>query len=220
MPRRNTIARFLCWFALLYVLLVLPWPGWERAYGTYFRVLARTFFAAKSGDRELTFETPGGTSHPWYTRIEIVNRRLMHEDGSGPVWDLDVDAIELGWRQTALLLALIAATPLSWRRRGWALLWGLVCLHAFILVFLGFSIWDESAKVALVPFTPFWKQIADGARDFMLWLYSAVIPVAIWILVMFRREDFATLGAAFFSPAKNKKEGDAPESPAEKPAAK
>lgn len=216
MPRRNAIARFLGCFALLYILLILPWPGWERIYGIYFRVVARTFFVSNGGARELTFSTLGAQPHPDYTRIEIVNRALMHEDGSGPVRDFDVDAIGFGWRQTALLLALIVATPLPWRRRGWALLWGLVCLHAFILIFLGFSIWDESAEVGLVTFSPWWKQIADGARDFMLWEYSAIVPVVIWIFVMFRREDLATIGRVFFAPAKYETDTKAGEAKARK----
>lgn len=200
--QRWPITLFLCKFVVLYTLLVLPWPGWEGIYGSFFRGLARPVFGSVRGERELTFERLGEPPHPGYTRIEIVNRRLMHADGSGPVRNLDLDPLGFGWKPTALVLALVAATPIAWRRRWRALLWGFACIQVIVLCFLAFRIWYESAEVALVTFTPFWKNAADGFNDLVIWQYTLVFPVVVWIFVTFRGEDLmGTIGRSFFGPA-------------------
>jgi hypothetical protein len=205
MPQRKSIALFFCRFVLLYLVLVIPWPGWERIYGNGFRAVGRILFASKSGLRELTFGPLGQAPHPWYTRIVIVNRNMIHADGSGPVRNFDLDALAFGWKPAALLLALVVATPISWRRRGWALLWGLLAIHAIILLFLGFSIWNESTEVSLVVLSPFWKQTADAIKDFVLSQYSVVMPLVAWILVTFRMEDrTGPVGLSLFGPAGGK----------------
>ena len=122
MLRRNPITSFLLRVAVAFALLAAPWPGVKEAYGTYFRAVCRMVFPAENEKRELSFETAGeNSSRPNDTRVVIVNKALMQPDGSGAVRNLDVD---FGWQSTAVLVALIVATPLPWRRRGWALLWG------------------------------------------------------------------------------------------------
>jgi hypothetical protein len=188
MPRHNPIAMFLGRVALIYVILAIPWPGANKAYGLYFRALGRLAFSADDGRRELSFEAAGENSpRPNDTRIVIVNKALIHPDGSGPVRNLDVS---FGWQSTALLLALILATPIPWLRRGWALLWGLLGIHGFIVMFLGFCIWSESAEISLVTLTPFWKGAVNSGKEALVGQANLAVPVLIWILVTFRREDW------------------------------
>ena len=120
-------------------------------------------------------------------RIVIVNRALMNPDGSGPVRNLDAG---FGWLPVALLMALILATPISWRRRGVAILLGVLCMHVVILLALRFIIWNESMEISLVTLPPFWKTISNGFRDALITQFNPAIPVLIWILVTFRRGDF------------------------------
>jgi len=119
-------------------------------------------------------------------RIVIVNRALLNPDGSGPVRNLDLG---FGFLPTALLLALILATPISLRRRGWALFLGFLCMHFLILLSLNFIIWNESMEISLVNLSPFWKHISNGFRDALVTQFSAAIPVLVWIFVTLRRED-------------------------------
>ena len=205
MPQRNPITLFLLRFVILYVILVLPWPGSGGIYSAGFRAAGRAIFAGGSGPRELSFEPLGETRHPSGVRIVIVNRTLMHADGSGPVRNLDLDTLEFGWRPTALLIALVLATPIPWRRRWRALLWGLLWMHAIILLFLWFCIWNDSREVSLVTLTPFWKHAANGLRDLMVWQYNLAIPVVIWVLVAFRIEDWS--GSRAVSLSRNAKKG-------------
>jgi len=187
MLRRNPIVLFLCRLAISYALLAAPWPGLGQAYGRYFRAIGRMVFAADDGQRQLSFETPGENSpRPNDTQIVIVNKALMRPDGSGPVRNLDV---KFGRESMALLLALILATPVSWPRRGWAALWGLLAIHGVIFTFLAFCIWNESAEVLLVTVDPFWKAVASGGKQALAGQVNLAVPVLIWLLVTFRRED-------------------------------
>jgi hypothetical protein len=189
---RNPLTRFLCRFVIIYTILALPWPGLSKAYGNYFRAICRIVFSADDGQRELSFETPGDNSpRPNDTRVVIVNKSLMHPDGSGPVRNLDAN---IGWQSIALLVALILATPISWPRRGWALLWGLLAIHAFQLLFLNICILNESAELSLV--SPFWKEVTSRGRQALTGQVNLAIPVLIWLLVTFRREDRQALPLA------------------------
>ncbi|MGB8169129.1 MAG: hypothetical protein WCF18_16650 [Chthoniobacteraceae bacterium] len=123
----------------------------------------------------------------------IVNRTLMASDGSGPVRNVDIDLGRLGTRPLALLLALIFATPIPWKRRAVAAVVGLLLLHVGVLLFLSFCLWVESAEVQLVAFSPTMKALAKGAEAAGVAQFPIAGPVLIWIVVTFRREDIMRL---------------------------
>jgi len=179
------------------MLLAIPWPGFTEVHDHIFRALAQAVFSSDYGQRELTFETPDETpGHPRQLRVAIVNRALMHPDGSGPVRNLDAS---FNFQPAALLIALIFATPVSWKRRGWALLFGLPGLYCVLLFCLGILIWSESAEIGLVTLTPLWHGVTDWTRDLIAAQIQLALPVIIWILVMFRREDrIGNLGRFIF----------------------
>ena len=72
-------------------------------------------------------------------------------------------------------------------RLGLAL--GLLTIHLVLLVFLAFCIWGESAEISLVTLTPFWKAVTNACRAALAGQVNLAIPVLIWILATFRRED-------------------------------
>jgi len=193
MLQSKPITVFLVQFTLIFLILAVPWPGWNKAYGVYFRALGRTIFT-DSPVRELNFETAEENGKPQeYTRIVIVNRARMHADGSGPVQNLDLEASGF-WRPTALLVALILSTSIPWRRRLWALFFGLFWIHLILILFLGFCIWNESTEIGLVALSPFMKLFCNGFKEALLAQFSITIPVTVWVLVAFHRGDIRRHG--------------------------
>ena len=189
MPR-SPLKKILIRFALIYVLLLLPWPGFREAYGAYFRAFGGMVFAGQTERSEVTFETPERNSpRPQDSRIVIVNNALMNYDGSGPVRNLDFDAHAVGWRPIALLAALVIATPLPWGRRIRAVVLGALAMHLYVLLFLFVAIWNESTEISLMTLTPFWKTAVSGLKGVMVSQLALCLPVLIWVLVTFRRED-------------------------------
>jgi hypothetical protein len=85
-------------------------------------------------------------------------------------------------------MAFIAASPIPWRRRAWALVWGLIVVDSFIVFSVWVYIWNESTNVSLVTLSPFWKQIADGLQYTLVTQMgiSFSVPVLIWLFVTFR----------------------------------
>jgi hypothetical protein len=182
--------RFLCWFALLYGLLILPWPGWNSVYGGYFRALGRSLFAEEGGRRMVRFEAaPGRPAID--TSITIANRDRVDAAGLVPARILWLDARSVGWVPTALITALTVASPVPWKRRCWALGWGLLLVHIFIMFSVGCYIWNESAALGLVNFTPFEKTVAAGLEETLVTQLGAsfVVPALIWLVVTFRMID-------------------------------
>ena len=82
-------------------------------------------------------------------------------------------------------------------RRLWALFWGGLLIHGFVLLTLGIFLWNESPRLDLLMLTPFWKDIANRLEE------QALNPTGpsffagalIWIVVTFRRQDLKSTGA-------------------------
>jgi hypothetical protein len=190
---RNPLVGFLCRFALIYGLLILPWPGWNELYGGYFRALGQMAFSREGEKRIVLFE-PHELHHGFSslnTRMTLGNRDLADSSGNGRATSIDLDTRSIGWIPTALTVALILATPVPWRRRVWALLGGFVLIHCFILFSLQTWIWDESPGLSLTTPSPFWKEVVDDLEYTLITQLGASfsVPVLIWILATYRRED-------------------------------
>ena len=196
MPPPNFLIGFLCRFVLIFGLLILPWPGWDELYGHYFRTLGQIAFTREGEKRVVLFEEHE-IKHGFTvlnSRIIMGNRDLADDTGKGPSKIVDLDTRSIGWVPTALTAALILATPIPWQRRCWALLWGLLLVHGLILFTLLTWIWNESPDLSLSTLTPFEKQITDDLEyTFMNQLGASFsVPVLIWLLVTFRRQDFSS----------------------------
>ncbi len=195
------IVRFLVLFAVIFCVLILPWPGWMEGYMAVFRTMGAWCFTRDGGEREVLFvDFPDKAARATFMRIEIANRSLLQPDGSGPVRNLDFDVRRLGWMPPALLIALVLASPLPWKRRVVALCWGVLWVQLVVMTFLAFAIWNESSEVGLVTMSPFWKAIACEWQHNFIAQFSLAAPVVLWLLVTFRSAD-----AAFFKRPDGKK---------------
>ena len=190
---RNPIFAFLCRFALIFGLLILPWPQWNELYGEYFRALGQMAFS-REGEKRVVFFERHELQHGFSslnTRMTLGNRDWADASGKGRGEIVDLDTRSIGWVPTALTAALILATPIPWRRRTWALLGGLLLIHCFILFSLQTWIWNESPGLSLTTLSPFWKMVVDDLQYTLVTQMGASfsVPVLIWIVVTYRRED-------------------------------
>lgn len=192
MLRGPDIRGFLWRFTLVYGLLIIPWPGFDRVYGVYFRAVNQSLLARDDTRKQVGFEAvPVELHHRLDSRLVLINRNQPDHDRNSAVRYVELDSRSIGWVPTALLLALILASPVSWGRRGWALVWGLLAIHGFILFSVASSVWNNAAEMSLLAFTPFWKDMAEGMEETLITQVGAsfVVPVLIWIVVTFRRHD-------------------------------
>ena len=195
----RVVWRFAGLFVAVFCVLMLPWLHLAEGYMAVFRTLGTLCFAREEGRREVLFQDhPDASVRPTFVRVEIANRQRL-AFGSGPVRHLDFDARGLGWRPTALVMALILASPLPWGRRLAALGLGVVVMQLVVMGFLALAIWNDSSEIGLVTMSPFWKALVSGWQSRMMSLFSLAAPVLIWLLVTIRGRDIEGLQKGAFA---------------------
>jgi hypothetical protein len=181
--------RFLVYFAFWQVagLIVLSSVG--GIYNDMFRSVGTLIYGRNDRVKEINFEPLSRGDHLNYTRVVIVNPALMQPDGSGPVRNLDIGMRGFGSTPLALLAGLILASPISWQRRGKALLWGIFWQQLLVFLTLGYCIWLDSAEIGLISLSPTGKELGTGIKNAIAGTLAGATPVLLWVLVTFRRED-------------------------------
>jgi hypothetical protein len=170
-------------FAVVFGLLLIPWPGLTEWCGQALRDAGTLVFTSPRGAREITFEQQGYRG----TRLVIVNRQLMNGDGSGPVRNLDFNTLSVIWRPGTLLLALVIFTPMSTGRRIQALGLGAACLLLYVFLTFDFTIWNESTEVSLTTLSPFWKSVTNQTQSALMENLGLAVPVLIWLVAAVRK---------------------------------
>lgn len=184
---------------VVYVALLLPWPGLGKTYDAWFRVLGR--LAATGGGWIVRVEpVPAEEKSPLSTRIVIGNPRMVGPNGEIPAKVLDLDAWGVGWVPTALVLSLIAATKLPMKRRIAALLWGFLLINLYTAFCVRVYLWDGTAD--LIGIGKIFRSVA-GALSYTLVTQMGAgfaMAVIIWLAVAFPatlRDQLANMGEKF-----------------------
>lgn len=183
-------------FVLVYGLLMVPWPGLQSAYAKFYRAGA-AFLFGRVGAKGIVRFVPA--NDPYYdTNIVFYNRDVVRKDGR-MITDIQVPhpTRYAGYMHTALLVALIGATPVSWRRKGWALLWGMILLYGFIILKVALLVINPYTMGMLTQYqlSPFWERVLYIVTIVFVTNLTTgwVVTVFIWILVSFRREDWSRI---------------------------
>ncbi|MFQ5592196.1 MAG: hypothetical protein ACE5HE_13620 [Phycisphaerae bacterium] len=100
-----------------------------------------------------------------------------------------------GYAPTRLMLSLILASPVPWERRIWAVIFGLLLIHVWIMFELALMVFDGYTgdhAAAMYTFSPgVMKGVAFVARVATETIVPRyVIPGVMWIVVTFRRGDW------------------------------
>jgi hypothetical protein len=188
--------RFLLWFLLIFGVLIAPWPGLNQAYSRYFQSLGQMAFNPSGESRRMVVFSPASGKIPGLdTRLTLENTELADASGQGRVERTEIDTRSIGWVPTALTVALVLATPIPWTRRLMALAGGLALIHLFIFFSLQAWVWNNSAGLSLLTLSSFEQRVVDELNYALMNQLgiSFTVPVLIWTLVTFRRQDHDAL---------------------------
>jgi len=195
MLRSKILLLFLLKAVIIYGFFSLPFSVYDEAYGSFYRKVAGDFF---STFRETGFVKFRELNDPAYTHLDIGNNALVNAEGYGTAAGVNTNTRYLGYIPTILLISLVLASPVSWRRRLIALAAGLIPVTLLIIFKQWISLlWlcEMNPWLQLTHFTTFSKTILAFTNTFISSSPSTVLyfVVAIWLLVTFRVEDFKTM---------------------------
>lgn len=187
------VIKFFCLFLLVYVLLMVPWPGFGAGYSKFYRA-AGTFLFGSFGRKGVVCFYPLSDGE-YDVKIVFYNRDQVAPDGKMiPCGHIRHNSRLAGYIYAAFVVALILATPIPLRRRVRALFWGLILIHCFIVFKL--AIWIlygfNQEPSPLIVLNKFWQQaLLITVNVFVHNLtFGFIVSFIIWILVSFRREDW------------------------------
>jgi hypothetical protein len=178
---------FLALTGAIFFSLLMAWPVVGGAYRSAFIGGANVLLHTHGRDVRVVFSPiPEERGHD--VRMEVRNHR------AGMMVPRHLGTRYPPYVLTALLIALIVATPLPWRRRLIALALGLIILNAYlygVLLVTVVRVLSREGPARLHELSSFW----DGTLEFVMHhtthspTFSTVIPVVIWAAVTFRRGD-------------------------------
>ena len=176
----KAVIKFLCLFVFTYGLLMAAWPVVGTVYSNFYRTAGAFLFGSFGRGNVARFSRSDKMQYD--ICITAFNRYSSNENG-------DIQAsrfyhnIRYGdYIHIAFLAALVVATPLPLRRRGQALIWALVLMHAFIALKIAIIIMSL-LNIAVG------KNCGLADRNIELTEYIAngfIIAFLIWVLVSFR----------------------------------
>ncbi len=178
-------------FILFYGLLIIPWPGLGSAYSVFYRSGSSFLFESFGTEGNVRFHK---SNHPEYDLL-VTFFDLTDPDRKGrakPFQQFCLTSRYSAYIYTSFLAALILASPISWKRRGMAMFWGMTLIHCYlafkmaVMVLFTFGNTPDSPIV----FGPVFKKTLFWAQTLMKNnIFSFIISAFIWFLVSFRKED-------------------------------
>jgi len=180
--------------SLLYALLVAPWPGLREAYVAAHASAANAFFRSAREHGTVRFIAMGAVRRSGPDTKLIFENHVTGVAGNGTH-----NAQLTGFIPTALVIALVLATPIPRRRRAVALALGLILVHVFIALRIEILIahwYGVDQPWALDHPGPTWRALIDALFEggVISPTPSFVGPILIWAAVSLRRDDWRAAG--------------------------
>lgn len=193
MFKSKTLALFLLKAVVIYALLALPLSFYDQLYGDFYRKIAGSFFNTFRETGLVRFKEG---AKPEITHINIGNKDLPRGPGGAiKTLPIDINTRYLGYLPTILLISLVVASPVPWKRKLIALALGLALVTLLILFKQYISLlWrcDQNPWLQLTDYGDKGKALLNSTYHFIAVTSSSVLyfVVAIWLLVTFRLDDF------------------------------
>ena len=199
----KTILRFLFIFSLVYAVLIIPQTNLGKTYAKFIRSEGTALFGSFGNKGIVRFEANLEKKNKWEYRnkLFLLNRQHLEKaQKSGSEYQMA--KVYSSWYYNylfvALLIALIAATPMTMKRKMWAILVGLLLIHVYInfglFIMLVFK-FNSHPYLEVVNLSNFWEGVIDFIYPIVMVNPGTgiFISVIIWLVVSFRKNDLADL---------------------------
>jgi hypothetical protein len=187
--------RFFCLFVLIFGLLMAPWQRLGRAYRKFYIVGASFLFGSIGSTGMVTFEALSDSENDM--NVTLYNRARLAPDGGIARIQTRHSSRHAGYMYVVFLSALILATPIPPRRKVWALFSGMILIHGLVALKLALRIFHafHNQPLSMLSMSTFSKRVLSIAHQAFAVnvTFGFVVCVFIWILVCFRRRDWAMI---------------------------
>ncbi len=195
MFRTKPLLFFIIKAAVIYILLAAPVSFFDGVYGKIYRKCASTLFHRFHGKGFAQF-TEGEDKA--IIRVNVGNLNQIRKNNTAPTTFGYLNIRYLGYLPTILLITLILASPVTWKRKAMALILGLVLLNAIIILEQWLHLMFLSIRATwlnLVDFSESKKNTINLAYNYLVQIQgiSRFLVVLIWLLVTFRKTDLKIL---------------------------
>lgn len=199
MKNNKVILRFLIFFSIVYTILLFPQTGVNKMYNKLYYKIGNTMFG-NIGD-EAVIHLKEDISKKFDTKIYLTKKSLLNKNN---VYDAKVSLYNIrrgGYIPTVFFLALLIATPLSWKRKTMALLSGIALVMSFAMMKLYIMIlhcYVDTPYLGLYQLPgekksiEFWADVF--ARPNTQFYYFVIL---VWVAVSFGKKDFQKLTGDF-----------------------
>lgn len=201
MPHPARVAAFAARALLYVVVLALPMLPFDAGYAVAFRGAANTVFGGLFDEATVTFsEKEVDPTLP----VRVRDTRIVLVADDGRTAAAAISTRNKAFLPTAVALALVLATPVTWRRRGLALVLAALAVQLFVAVRVWIHLLALTAPGGTLPLASMDGSPIEIIRALHSVLYRAswgsfVPPLLIWAAVTLRPGD----GAAFATPTRN-----------------
>lgn len=189
------IIRFLCLFLLAFGLLMAPWPRLGRAYTRFYCTGAAFLFGSFGPTGTVAFEPLHDTEYDLH--VTLYHRAHMDPDGDVIAIQTRHSSRHAGYMYAAFLAALILATPIPVRRKVWALLFGMILIHGLVALQLALRLLHafNNGPFSMFELNAFFRRVLSISNQAFAVnvTFGFIVCVFIWILVSFRRRDWAMI---------------------------
>lgn len=191
------IVRFFCIFMVIYGSLAVLWLTVGPAYSRFYQKGGSLLFAKIGSNGIVRFEQPNNKTQAVDTEIVLCKKEPTDPvNKTSGIYRVPHSSRYKGYYVTALLIALIAATPLTWKRKCIAMFSGMILIHAFIALKLLIQIFhlfsSDQLPLCLFDLNPFFEQLLSVAVTVFVFYDtpSYTVSAIIWIIVCFRRSEW------------------------------
>jgi len=190
-PRKRTILGFAVRALILYGLLVAPWPGVASGFRSVYCWCASAALGSLARNVSVYLEPAERKAAVYDCQLRVINRQ------TGGGYMLAVHSRTEAYVPLAVLLSLVLATPIPWRRRLRSLAMGLAALLAVMfcrhIVMVLFAASQPSAGLVHAAYP--WDKVLTvamkiAAADIVM---SMGITFLVWLVVCFRLRDWESL---------------------------
>ncbi len=212
---------FLAKFAAIYTVLVILISvlSFDKPYAATFRQINNTLFGKLGNGGVVVFEEyeekikqqknnfDNKSKHD--TKIIIVNKEKALREAKAAkargesnvskdyFQSLTINSWNIGGLPTLFVLALILATPILWKQKLWAVLWGFLLINVFILL----KMWvllvyeaNQHQQLDIFNLGGFSQNMLNSINIIFSFLgFNLIVAILIWVLVSFRKDTWRKL---------------------------